>query len=194
MSRLLARILLALFVIPMGILVYLVTFIKCENWFRRWYASGGYQTYYDTLRARYFFTGIVTWAFVGAWWFLLWSKSIKWNALRLGLTAACMAAAAGMGLLLVAILNDGTREFGYFIGSAAAPLLWLVGTVFVWRETAGERAARVDRSGRDAIVCPTCGYNLTGLKESRCPECGTQFTLDQLLASQPARTQGEIGE
>lgn len=28
--------------------------------------------------------------------------------------------------------------------------------------------------------CPTCGYNLTGLTENRCPECGRQFELKQL--------------
>jgi DNA-directed RNA polymerase subunit RPC12/RpoP len=30
------------------------------------------------------------------------------------------------------------------------------------------------------IACPSCGYNLRGLKEAKCPECGAEFTLDQL--------------
>jgi len=37
--------------------------------------------------------------------------------------------------------------------------------------------------GVNAIACPSCGYNLTGLSEARCPEYGSRFTLDQLVAS-----------
>ncbi len=28
--------------------------------------------------------------------------------------------------------------------------------------------------------CPQCGYNMRGLTEAKCPECGAVFTLDQL--------------
>lgn len=37
-----------------------------------------------------------------------------------------------------------------------------------------------------AIHCPTCGYNLTGLPENRCPECGTAFKRDQLILDRAA--------
>lgn len=30
------------------------------------------------------------------------------------------------------------------------------------------------------LHCPTCGYNLTGLPENRCPECGKRFSLERL--------------
>jgi hypothetical protein len=30
------------------------------------------------------------------------------------------------------------------------------------------------------LCCPQCAYNLTGLTENRCPECGTQFDPDDL--------------
>ncbi|MDB5303490.1 MAG: hypothetical protein JWM97_1039, partial [Phycisphaerales bacterium] len=42
------------------------------------------------------------------------------------------------------------------------------------------------------VVCPTCGYNLTGLTATRCPECGSQFTLDELMAAQPGREGEEL--
>lgn len=37
-------------------------------------------------------------------------------------------------------------------------------------------------SGQDdsALFCTTCGYDITGLRECRCPECGTQFELLKL--------------
>lgn len=32
----------------------------------------------------------------------------------------------------------------------------------------------------DTLCCPTCGYNLTGLPQNRCPECGTVFDRGRL--------------
>jgi hypothetical protein len=32
------------------------------------------------------------------------------------------------------------------------------------------------RKGRRAPTCPTCGYDMTGLRELKCPECGTVLT------------------
>jgi uncharacterized paraquat-inducible protein A len=97
-----------------------------------------------------------------------------------------------VGIAVGAVGSGIDSEFGYFLGSVTAPILWLVASVFIWRETPAERAARLQNTNNDAVVCPTCGYNLTGLIECRCPVCGTQFTLDQLLASQPSRAQAEL--
>lgn len=192
MSSLIARILLAIFMIPLASLVYLVTFFQSERWLDHWVAYQNYDNYRQRAQLHFALTGLTAWAFVGVWWFLLWRKSVRWTGPRIALTAVCATIAAGLGAVIAAVLNISERGFGDFVGSAAAPMLWLVGTIFVWRETAEERAARVHSSGRDSVVCPTCGYNLTGLKEPRCPECGTQFTLDQLLAAQPNRVNAEI--
>lgn len=32
------------------------------------------------------------------------------------------------------------------------------------------------------LYCPKCGYNLTGLAEERCPECGERFSRAELAA------------
>jgi hypothetical protein len=190
MSRLIARILLAIFVIPIASLVYIMTFVVYENSIRR------SRAYYGPVRVEWAFiiAGAVSWAFVGVWWFLLWRKSVRWSNARIALTGGVTAAALFAGVTIaVAVEQAVERGFGSFIGSVAAPMLWLVGSIFVWRETAAERVERAARaSGRSAVTCPTCGYNLTGLSEARCPECGRQFTLDQLLAVQ--RDAGGGGE
>src|SRR5215210_1235997 len=33
----------------------------------------------------------------------------------------------------------------------------------------------------ESVVCPLCGYNLRGLTEPRCPECGYRFEWEPLL-------------
>jgi hypothetical protein len=193
MSQLIARILLAIFVIPLASLVYVVTTVQSERWLRQWFVSHNYYDYYQRVdRLSFALSGLIAWAFLATWWFLLWRKSVRWNGRRIGVTAASVLVAAAAGFFIASILNKSERGFGDFVGSATAPLLWIVATIFVWRETANERATRVDNTGRDAIICPTCGYNLTGLKDARCPECGTQFTLDQLLASQPGRASADL--
>ena len=187
MSRLMARILLAILLYPLAALVYLVSvFILIE----------GLDDYYDyRQRVAYGFlvAGCLTWAFMAVYWLLLWRGGVRWTGGRRGLTLGAafgaMAAASLVGGLAGAVVEGG---FGWFVASVTAPLLWLVATVLIWRESAAERAARVGDGGRDAVVCPTCGYNLTGLRETRCPECGTQFTIDQLLAQQPGRAGAEL--
>lgn len=40
------------------------------------------------------------------------------------------------------------------------------------------------RDGQVDVHCPACGYSLVGLTELRCPECGTRFTIDELIRAQ----------
>jgi len=42
------------------------------------------------------------------------------------------------------------------------------------------------------VVCPACGYNMTGLNLATCPECGAKYSLDELMAGQPEQQQSEI--
>ena len=61
--------------------------------------------------------------------------------------------------------------------------LWLAGTAWLWRNR--HPHALVDPlSGigvEDVARCPTCGYNLRGLREVRCPECGWASTVDDIV-------------
>ena len=142
------------------------------------------------------FGTLLTCGYIICYWLLLWRRDVRWTPgrARSTLTAGAGAAAAGIAvaILISLALPYDNGEPGTMLGSLTATVLWLMATIFVWRETPAERSARLARAGADTLVCPSCGYNLTGLREARCPECGTTFTLNDLLASQPRREQVEI--
>ena len=86
----------------------------------------------------------------------------------------------------------GEGEIGVLFGGGLPPIVWVLATVLIWRETPQERMQRITAMGTDSVSCPVCGYNLTGLREARCPECGSSFTLDQLLSGQPQRDKARL--
>ena len=187
MSRLIAQIMLAILLLPLAAFVYAITFIL----------------FYETQRGIYYSNrdeaammagGVVAWAFIAFYWILLWRTSVAWTGTRINRTALCFAAALLGGLAIGAILGVITEEeeVATFFGSATSPMLWVVLTILVWRETDAERGVRLSKQGLAEIPCPTCAYNMSGLKGTRCPECGSEFTLDALLAAQPARRQAEV--
>lgn len=183
MSRLVSRILLSLFVFPLGGLLYVFVFVAGETTLLR-------GLYYRRGEAELFtISDLLTWLFVAIYWLLVWRSAVTWNRTRIVLTIASFPATAIVGVLAAALAVNVApmSEWGFaaFIGGVFAILLWLITSVFLWRETVAERAARVRAKSQSAIACPTCGYNLTGLSESRCPECGGKFTLDELFAFQP---------
>jgi small-conductance mechanosensitive channel len=133
-------------------------------------------------------SSVLTWMVVAGYWCLLWRSGVNWNSSRIVRTflAALGAAFAGVlaGVVATSIISGHDASFGVFIGGVLTIILWLIATVFIWRETAAERAERIKGASESAVTCPNCGYNLTGLSESRCPECGSKFTLDELMALQ----------
>lgn len=186
MSRLIARILLSIFIFPLGALIYILVFVGMMEFLDH---GGGYRAR-ETMA--FVLAGAGNWVFMGLYWWALWRKSVAWTGTRLATTALVTGAALVLGLVTGMAASGVGGEFGYFIGSVTTPVLWLVGTVIAWRENAAERAARIANTGGDAVVCTVCGYNLTGLHEARCPECGTRFTLDQLLAGQPRNQTADL--
>jgi hypothetical protein len=182
MSRLVARILLAILMLPAASMVYLVIVVMA----------------FDGARMRgvgpWFLAGAVTWAFVAFYWFLLWRDTVKWTQERM-----TMAFLSALGCCLPASLagivtSRVERDFGAFVATATAILLWLIAITLISRETAQERGERLRSIRKGGIVCPSCGYNLTGLQGTRCPECGTFYTLDELLAGQPSRADADVDD
>ena len=66
-----------------------------------------------------------------------------------------------------------------FLGAAA---LVAVITATIHRASRGRAIAGTD--GAVAIHCPACGYSMSGLDTTTCPECGLHTTLDALIRAQ----------
>lgn len=66
-----------------------------------------------------------------------------------------------------------------FAGFAALILIWLPA---IHRRIRGRPV--VGEDNRVMVQCPSCGYSMIGLYESRCPECGEQSTIDALIRAQ----------
>ena len=185
MSRLAARILLTVLLFPSATLVLFLSFLFIE---RLW-------TDHNDLEAAVTAT-LGTCAYMMVYWLLLWRATVSWTSQRVYRTLMTTFVAGGcgfaMGLAIAKVLDYEPSELGTCGGALSGAVLWIILTILAWRETPAERAARMSRADADALVCPTCGYNLTGLREPRCPECGTQFTLNELYAAQPGRATAEI--
>lgn len=140
----------------------------------------------------------IVYSFIAAYWLLLWRGVVSWTPWRIRWTLlgslASLLCGLGVGLASLAITGGQMPPpFAILIGGGVVPIVWVLMTVLTWRETAEERARRLWTDAAAPIACPLCGYSLAGLREARCPECGSQFTLDQLLASQRAeRTAAEV--
>ena len=170
MTALLARILLAIIMFPLALCLYVLATILLDDWFGlRFVKACTYSNVLITL-------------LVILYWIALWYRSIPWSNKRTFLTlllsVACVVAGFVPGQLTQA------KDVEVFVGGFVAILAWLAFSVLIWRETPAERAERIRRAAGDVLFCPKCSYNMTGLYESRCPECGSKYTLDQLFAAQ----------
>ena len=182
MSRLLSKIMLALLMLPLAAVVYMLVLMALLE------SVLGYPLQI----AAFIVADLVTAAFVAGYWIMLWHGVVRWTSRRIRLTVA-----AGLGAVVIAAAAGGLaglaeEEFGAFVAGPVAVLVWLTMTVVLWRETAEERSSRLRGAGRLTVACPRCGYNLTGLQQTTCPECGAAYTIDELIASQPSGERAEF--
>jgi hypothetical protein len=95
--------------------------------------------------------------FVLAFWYLVWRRGVIWSRDRI-LHSWLLVGTSGLILLLgpvlvIAIVRGSDREPLVLLCQCAAMMIWLIGSVFVWRETATERAARTGFGARSR-----CGH------------------------------------
>ena len=178
MTRLVARLVLAMLILPMSgaLLVLLVTVFALQ---------GGRPEVY-----RIVIVWLIVYAFIATYWVLLWRNLVRWTHVRKRQSIVVGILTPLICSLITFALHSalGSDPFGsVLLGGAIPPIAWVLATVLIWQETADERMAQITAAGTDTVVCPNCGYNMTGLREARCPECGSVFTIDQLLSGQPKR-------
>ena len=178
MTKLIARLILAMLILPVSASLFVFGFAAIIS------QSTGAPS---SLSIVLLYLGLYT--FVATYWILLWRTMIRWTRERVmrtflaGVLAVLMSGAAAGFVFMV--FRRSEPALVLLISGAIVPVVWVLATVLIWRETPAERIERLSSAGREAISCPVCGYNMTGLSEARCPECGTRFTLDQLVVTQP---------
>jgi len=134
-------------------------------------------------------------------WLGVWRREVNWTWERrrwtLGLIALLLAAPF---IVLWPHTGNSLVDMTVAVTPLIALAVWFAGTALVWRHRAGEmgelnltpaaiQAARLNRSSADpadsadalAVPCGQCGYDLRGLREARCPECGWTTTVDALV-------------
>src|SRR3954471_15021106 len=183
MSATIARLILAMLILPATGAVFLLGFVAVVA-----RSSGNGPPRMLDVAVLWVFV----YAFVATYWILLWRSTVRWTGARVRNTALAglLAMAGGVAFAgaLVAISRAIPQGIALLLGGGGVPIVWVLATVLLWRESPAERLARMSNLVlHPTVLCPVCGYNLSGLREARCPECGASFTLDELAASQPQR-------
>ena len=183
MSHLLSRLLLAVVSIAAAPAAYFCVFIVVEH-------EGLHQRVLAFLA-----TDVIIAVLFTICWIAIWAAQVTWTRTRRRLTACSLpaSAAAASAIGLAFALLSGADAVGVIVAEMAWIVLWMAGTILIWRETGAERAARLRAVATGTVCCLRCGYNMTGLHEARCPECGTQYTLNELLAA-AAESAHDLGD
>jgi len=184
MSRLVQKILLSLLLLPLSGIVYgSVTAF-----------SVSVILGFSNEQFAFLISGLTTWAFIAIYWILLWRHSVHWTKFRVVATTLAVPGAIAVAVIIDTTLRTLNDELAMFVSNLTAIFLWLTATIFIWTETTRERRERIGANRPDVVTCPTCGYNLTGLRQPTCPECGDTFTLDELFAAQPSAADEDLKE
>ncbi len=113
----------------------------------------------------------------------IWWRFRKWAPV---LRTLLMIAGVWIVALPTTVVLERTiqNSDGLMVGAVFAAIAATAGLlVMLAYRTASGRAVR-DPRGAVRVNCPRCGYSMVGLCSSTCPECGTTFTIDQIIGGQ----------
>lgn len=115
-------------------------------------------------------------------WLAIWRRSVTWSGPVLTRTIVAAILCLALPIALHFLLAGGGNNLQDVI-LACLPVIgwgvWMAVTVYIW-----PLQVRSAGPGDMGPHCPSCGYLLKGLRATRCPECGTEPTLDELWAAQ----------
>jgi len=131
-------------------------------------------------------SGFLAAGIVTVLWALIWNTERRWTNARVLWSFALWLMAVipgGLAYVLVVTIYRYGNEGAIVIAQFAWLATYIAGSAWLWRDKTPWTATADPNVVRDRLLCPRCRYNLTGLECARCPECGTQYTLDQIVAS-----------
>lgn len=106
-----------------------------------------------------------------------WRRTIRTGFIVLGVWAAVIA--------LSVIVGVTTFRGEFFIASIIITGIGVSIAIIAAAAYQGRVATPVlDSTGTVNVACPNCNYSLVGLETTTCPECGSRFTIDQLIKAQ----------
>ncbi len=122
-------------------------------------------------------------------WIRIWARAVMWDRRTMGRTGIAVAASLGTALAVATshMLAIGTAwgdEEGVILATAAYGGAWIAASAWAWADQVRTGV------GGPRIICPKCNYDMRGLDQPRCPECGSRYTLDELLAANTPDREG----
>ena len=184
MTNLIARLIMATMIFPLGIIVFIGLMAVLST------MTGSPDGLGMTI------VWCVEYLFIGSYWVLLWRPLVDWTPTRIRGTIVATFLSGISGLIFGGFMLLVTRdaEVAIGLGGLAPAVSFLLLTIQAWKETDLERLERLDRAEGTPIECQRCGYDMRGLKATSCPECGDSPTLHQLFTGQSALDKHEIAQ
>jgi hypothetical protein len=181
MTRVVVRLLTSILLIPAIVVGTVIIGVMLEQTMRRRISE-------DTLFTTCFIMASLTYCTL---FYFIWRSVVRWTPSRKRWTIVSIVIAAG-AYVLVALMLASAMPFyqsSPFIALSAGltALVWACASCWIWMETPRERFERVRTFGESARTCPACKYDMSGLKNLTCPECGVDYTVETWTREQMSR-------